>query len=243
MRTIGFSGALVVVAVASAAGPAHAQMPGVPVLQNSWATPGIVAALDVGGGSDGSAYAAAGSWTPGSGRFEVSGGAGYRTRSGVSGSSVYGVRVAMPFGGASSSFGFAGFAGIGGGGAVVSHTRVSCAANPAAIGCAVIPPADSVTIDSTSSTTEVPVGVAVGWRRSLGATHGISVYATPSYVFFTGSSKTTGLFRGAVGADFGVTSRIGVTGGIEFGASRARGLGGPSGSVYGLGVSYALGAR
>lgn len=242
MRRIGFSG-LVACAALSIGGAANAQIPGAPVLQNVWATPGMVGAVDLGGGSDGSMYAGAISWTPTSGRFEVSGGLGYRSRTGVPGSAVYGLRVAMPFGGASSTFGFAGFAGIGGGAASTAHTRVSCTTTPSATGCGVIPAPDSVTIDSTASTTEVPVGVAIGWRHAIGANHGISVYATPSYVFYSGLAKSTGLFRGAIGADFGITSRIGATAGIEFGGSRARGLGGPSGSVYGVGVSYAFGRR
>src|SRR6185503_16378935 len=83
------------------AGSADAQMPGAPVLQNAWATPGVVAALNVTGGSDGSLYAAAGSWTPGSGRFQVSGGFGFQTRTGNGSGGAYGVRVAMPFGGVS----------------------------------------------------------------------------------------------------------------------------------------------
>ena len=242
MRMIGFSSMTATLALAFSTS-AGAQMPGAPVLQNVWASPGMVGAVDLAGGADGSMYAGAVSWTPGSGRFEVSGGLGYRTRTGVAGSGVYGLRVAMPFGGASSSFGFAGFAGIGGGAGGVTHTRVSCASVPAAAGCTTIPAPDSVTIDSTASTTEVPIGVAIGWRHVIGATHGISVYATPSFVFYSGLAKSTGLFRGAIGADFGITSRIGATAGIEFGGSRARGLGGPSGSVYGVGVSYALGMR
>ncbi len=245
MRTIGFGlGIAAALATASLGGAiAHAQMPGAPVLQNVWATPGIVGALDIAGGADGSLYAGAVSWTPASGRFEVSGGGGYRTRTGVTSGGVYGLRVAMPFGGASSSFGFAGFAGIGGGAASVSHTRVSCATVPGATGCTTLPLPDSVTIDSTASTTEVPVGVAIGWRHVVGATHGVSVYATPAYVFYSGLAKRTGLFRAAIGADFGITPRIGATAGIEFGATRPRGFGGPSGSVYGVGVAYAFGAR
>ncbi|HVX41115.1 MAG TPA: hypothetical protein VHB25_16225 [Gemmatimonadaceae bacterium] len=243
MQMKGFGAGLALVCTVAAV--AGAQMPGAPVLQNAWASPGIVGAIDFAGGADGSLFGAAASWTPASGRFEVSGGGGYRNRTGVSGSGVYGLRVAMPlpFGGTSGSFGFAGFAGIGGGAAGVSHTRVSCAAVPSATGCTAVPAPDSVTVDSTGSTTEVPIGVAIGWRHVIGATHGISVYATPSYVFFSGTNRSTGLFRAAVGADFGITSRIGATAGIEFGSSRARGLGGPSGSVYGVGVSYAFGAR
>src|SRR3954469_1839723 len=100
------------------AGSAGAQMPGAPILQNVWATPGIVGAVNISGGSDGSVYAAAASWTPGSGRFELSGGAGFATHTGAGSGPAYGARVALPLGGASSSFGFGAFAGIGGEGTV-----------------------------------------------------------------------------------------------------------------------------
>jgi hypothetical protein len=201
---------------------ANAQIPGIPVLQNAWATPGIVGAVDVGGGSDGSVYAAAASWAPGSGRFQLSGGGGFRTRTGASSGGVYGVRAAIPLGGASSSFGFGAFAGIGGGSAGKSKNSF---------------------VDSTVSTTEIPVGAAIGWRHAIGATHGLSVYATPSYVFFTGGSKNDGLVRAAIGADVGITKAIGATVGAEFGGTRPRGFGGPSGALFGVGLSYALGHK
>jgi hypothetical protein len=218
------------IATVVVAASAEAQFPGTPVLQNVWATPGIVAALDIAGGSDGTVYAAAGSWTPGSGRFQLTGGLGYQTKTGNSGSSggVYGVRVAMPFGGASSSFGFAGFAGAGGGGSQNKVTESVPGPTPP---------------DSSISTAQFPVGAAIGWRRAIGSNHGVSVYATPAYVFFTGGSKTGGLFRTGLGADFGITSSMGATAGVDFGQSRPRGFGGPSGTTYGVGVSYAFGKR
>ena len=211
-----------------AAGSVAAQMPGTPILQNVWATPGVVGAINIGGGSDGSVYAAAASWTPGSGRFEVSGGAGFATHTGGSSGAAYGARVALPLGGASSSFGFAAFAGIGGGARVI-HTTPS----PSGIG----------TDTTTSSGTQIPVGAAVGWRKAIGGTHGFSVFGTPAYVFETGGGGNKGLFRVGVGVDFGITSSLGATVGGEFGATRARALGGPSGSQFGVGVSYALGRR
>lgn len=196
-------------------------MPSAPVLQNAWATPGVVGAINVGGGSDGTVYAAAASWTPASGRFEVSGGAGAQNRTGAGSRGVYGVRVAMPLmGGATSSVGIVGFAGAGGGGG----TKAGAA-------------------DSTVSTSQIPIGVAVGWRRALGATHGFSVYASPSYTFLSGGSKSGGLVRTAAGADIGITTSIGVTAGVEFGQTRAKAVGGPSGTLYGFGVAYAFGHR
>ena len=223
--TLRIAGLIATIAAVSA----DAQMPGAPVLQNAWGTPGIVGAVNVTGGRDGSTYAAAGSWAPGSARFQVSGGLGYQTRTGSSSSVAYGARVAMPFGGASSSFGFAAFAGVGGGGSGTKKTAPSF-------------PVDTLA-DSTVSTAQVPVGVGIGWRRAFGGARGVSVYATPSYTFYTGGSHSGGLFRTAIAADVGITQRIGATAGIEFGATRARAIGGPSGTLYGMGVSYALGRR
>lgn len=202
--------------------PADAQIPGAPVLQNAWATPGIVGAIDITGGSDGSVYAAAASWTPGSGRFEVSGGGGFQSRTGKSSRGVFGGRLAvpLPFGGASGSFGAAAFAGIGGGSG-----------------------GTTAFVDSISSTIEIPVGLGIGWRHALGKSRGVSVFGTPSYVFFSGGTKTGGLFRAAIGADAGITPALGVTLGVEFGGTRPRGFGGPSGTLYGVGLSYAFGRR
>ena len=201
---------------------AKAQMPGAPVLQNAWATPGIVAAVDIAGGSDGTVYAGAASWTPGSGRFQLSGGGGFRTVTGGGNGGVYGIRAAIPLGGMSGSFGFGAFAGIGGGSATHKTNGF---------------------VDSVASNAEIPVGAAVGWRHAIGATHGLSVYATPSYVFFTGGKKTDGLVRVGIGADIGITKAIGATVGADFGGTRPRGFGGPSGALFGVGLSYALGHR
>ena len=228
--------------VASWATPVGGQIPGAPVLQNAWATPGIVGAIDVGGGSGASVYAAAASWAPGSGRFQLSGGGGIETGSGTKSRGVYGLRVAMPLGGASSTFGFAAFAGVGGGPSRVT-SFTTC---PAGFPCPVCPTGPSTcpsVTDSVTSTAEVPVGVAAGWRHAIGATHGVSLYATPSYVFFSGGTKGRGLFRAALGGDVGITSSLGATLGIEFGGKRPHGLGGPTGSLYGFGLSYALGHR
>ena len=208
----------VVAAIAAVFVPAlGAQMPGVPILQNAWASPGIVGAANYGGG-DGSVYAAAVSWASATARFQLSGGVGARSVSGGGGSkTVYGLRAAIPFGGATSAIGFGVFAGIGGG--------------------------QAATGDTVSSNTEIPIGAAIGWRRAIGATHGFSVYATPSYVYLTGGTKAGGVARAGVGVDLGITKSLGATAGAELGGTRAKGLGGPTGTLYGFGVSYAFGRR
>jgi hypothetical protein len=209
------------------ASSAAAQLPNAPILQNVWANPGMVGAFNMGGGSGGSVYAGAASWTPSSGRFQLSGGLGIQsTTNGGGSNAAYGARVALPLGGSSASFGFAGFVGLGGGGA--KRTVV-----------------DSVTRDTivaNATTTLIPVGGSVGWRKAIGTSHGFSLYATPSYVFLTGGGSNGGILRAAVGADVGITQSIGLTGGVEFGQTRSS-LGGPSGTMYGLGVSYAFGTR
>lgn len=198
---------------------AGGQMPDAPVLQNAWSTPGLVGAVDIGGGSGGTAYAGAVSFGAG-GRLQLSGGIGYQTRTGMGARTVYGIRAAVPFSSPTSSFGFAAFAGVGGG----SGSRSDAA-------------------DSVVSTTQVPLGLALGWRRAIGSAHGISLYTSPSYVLHSGGSKSGGLVRVGLGADVGLTNSMGVTVGTELGQTRPRGVGGPSGVLFGLGVSYAFGRR
>jgi hypothetical protein len=204
------------------AGWAEAQIPNAPVLQNVWASPGMAGALNVGGGGGGSVYAVAGSWTPASARFQLSGGVGSQSRTGDQRASwAYGFRAAVPLASRDAGFGFGAFAGIGGS----SSSR-----------------RDTVAADSTSRTMmRVPVGLAVGWRQALGS-RGFSLYATPSYLWLSGGGKSTGLMRMGIGADVGLTSSIGVTGGLELGQTKNVAAG-PTGTVFGLGVSYAFGKR
>jgi hypothetical protein len=69
------------------------------------------------------------------------------------------------------------------------------------------------------------------------------VYATPSYLFLSGGSSNGGLVRTGLGVDVGVSKTLGVTVGVEFGQNRVSAKGGPTGTSYGLGVSYAVGRR
>jgi hypothetical protein len=213
---IRLSAAVAVILAASA----EAQMPDAPVLQNAWASPGMVGAINIGGGSGGTVYAGAVSFAAGS-RLQLSGGLGYQTRTGARARTVYGLRAAVPFGGATSAFGFAAFAGVGGGSGTGSGGAV----------------------DSLASTTQVPIGASLAWRRGFSKMRGVSVYASPSYVLYSGGSKSGGLVRLGLGADLGLTNTTGVTVGAELGQTRPRGVGGPSGVLFGLGVSYAFGRR
>jgi len=198
---------------------AGAQMPGVPVLQNAFMNPGVTVGAFYAAGKGQTAGGVAGALAPTRQWVQVTGGAGYGdARSTVY---TYGGRVAVPVGRFipglknSTSLGVAAFAGAGGG------TR------------------DSVTLVTA------PAGLAMGYRRALGATRAISVYATP----FLSWNRSRGegldenaaaLFRVAVGADVALTERLGVAVGWE-GGSTADGIRpGPRAVLWGLGVSYAF---
>jgi hypothetical protein len=199
-----------------------AQLPGLPVLQNAFVGPGLAAAVNGGGGSGSSAYAAAVGWAPGSGRFQVSLGVGALVSDGKTGG-AFGLRVGMPvFSLMNGALGIAAFGGLGGAqGPEVQGGRVGLG--------------------------QAPVGASVGYRRALGATRGFSVYAAPFGSFyrddFGDDSESAFLFRVAIGVDFAVTRAIGVTGGVEAGAQGGDDRPGPSGALWGLGISYALGRR
>lgn len=206
--------ALMTVGVAAAG---QAQMPGAPVLQNAWAAPGIVVAANIAGGSGSSVYAGAAAWTPASGRFQLSGGAGMQSISGAGGGrAVYGARVAMPLMQAmSGKLGVAGFVGAGGGA--------------------------GKTGDTTRSSTVIPAGVGIGYRQAIGtAGRGFSAYVDPTYQYHSGSKGSKGYIRFAVGLDIGITARFGLTAGLESGATAKPGTVGPRGSLYGVGVSMKL---
>jgi hypothetical protein len=195
---------------------ASAQMPGAPVLQNAWAAPGIVVALDIAGGS-GTLYGGAVGWAPSSGRFQLSGGAGAQSPKGGSSRLVYGVRAAFPvMQMMSGKLGIGGFVGAGGGAAKAG--------------------------DTTSSKGIIPAGVAIGYRQAIGtAGRGISAFLDPNYQYHSGASTKKGYFRVGGGVDVGVSARFGVTLGFESGSAAKAGEVGPSGSLYGVGVSMKLG--
>ena len=202
------------------AGVIPAQIPGAPVLQNAWAAPGIVAALNISGGSAAGAsnagvYALAAGWAPSGARFQLSGGGGAASGGGSRG--VYGVRAAVPITELmQGKLGLGGFVGVGGSSA------------PAG--------------DSISSTMVVPVGAAIGYRMAIGsAGRGFSAYVDPNYQLHSGPKTRTGFFRVGIGVDAGITSRLGATLGLETGSTAPAGKVGPRGSVFGLGVSMKMG--
>ena len=201
-----------------------AQLPGLPVLQNGFVAPGFAAAVNAGGGAGSSAFAAALAWAPRSARFQVSVGAGVLRSDGEPGG-AFGARVAVPvltF--MDGSLGVAAFGGIGGARGPTVEAR-----GRAGLG-------------------QAPIGAAIGYRRSLGATRGFSVYAAPYFGLFRSDfgdagAESAGLLRVSVGGDVAITRAIGLTAGLELGARRGENGAGPAGTVWGIGASYAFGRR
>ena len=205
---------------------AGAQMPGVPVLQNAFVNPGFSAAGNLGSGSGVSTFGGAGAF--GAGRFQFSGGMGLFTPKNGNGRFAYGVRGFAPFIGLApeSKFGFGVFAGIGG----------------AASGSATTAAGDDTT--TSNAVTLVPVGFSASYRMAIGTSHGFSIYGSPVFTWYNkgGSGAGTGsVVRGSVGTDVGITQTIGLTLGLEFGASADEHTNGPRGTVFGAGLSFVFG--
>jgi hypothetical protein len=212
-----------------------AQMLGVPVLQNGFMVRGVAVAGNYGSADGGTAFGIAGSTSPLGSRFMLSGGVGTfspRPRDVLGNELTYGARIAIPvlrlMGGA---VGIAPFAGVGGA-SLDARAGAGAAADSG---------------DTKLKLLHAPVGVAVGYRRALGATRGISVYAAPFYSWnrstFGDSSTSRGVLRVSVGLDVGLVQSIGLTLGYETGASAGDAEPGPRTGVFGAGLSYAFGAR
>ena len=207
---------------------AAAQLPELPVLQNGFTRPGFAAAVNFGAADESSTLALAGGWSPGAGRLQFSGGIGvFQPPGDESSRASAGARVAFAVptpwtGKPTSALGLTAFGGIGG------------------------------SWREGGTLLQVPVGVGIGYRRGIGATRALSVYATPFYTFVrrTAEDETddpeadddtrSNLFRTSVGVDFTLTRAIGLTAGYEFGAKAEAGRPGPRGGIFGAGLSYAF---
>jgi hypothetical protein len=198
--------------------PVRAQMPGVPVLQNAFANPGITAGAVYGHVDEADTFGAAGTWAPGSGWFQATAGAGVLSAAGETGFTGGG-RLSASLGRFLSflrneSYGATAFAGVGG-------ARQNGATSVAS-----------------------PVGIGLGYRRMFGA-RVVSVYGAPFYARYnlTGVDPAPDpayLFRVSAGIDVSVVRTFGVTVGWEGGAKAGEAEPGPRASTWGVGLSYAL---
>ncbi len=211
------------------AAPAAAQMPGLPMLQNAFTSPGLAAAVNYGSGDVLTVIGLAGAWTPASNRFQVTGGLSAVSPDGEGGRATgVAARAAVPirtrWTGPESSFGVALFAGIGGawrsGGGLI----------------------------------ELPVGGSASYRRRVGGSRAVSVYVAPYFQWTrrTGEGLVesilllqepdverrddSDLIRTSIGIDFLATSRLSVSVGYDLGAKADVGRPGPTGGIFGAGL-------
>lgn len=203
--------------ILSASGALHAQMPGLPVLQNGFSNAGITIAGNYGQSSRVVGYGAAVAWAPASGRLQLSAGAGAATPDGAAGATTYGARVAMSLGSSvgAGRFGLAPFAGVGG--ATFDGSRVL----------------------------HIPIGIGGGFRTRLGASRGVAIFATPFYSWTRVTASDAdpvqaGLLRVSIGVDVALLSKVGATLGLETGQKAKDGDPGATGSTFGAGLSYAF---
>lgn len=209
--------ATLLLAFAPLSHPCSAQMPGQPVIQNAFSNPGITVGVNVGRSSnDANGFAGAAAWAPSNGGFQLSiGGGVVRPNDGES-VFAWGARAMLPIPllKLGDRFGIAAFTGAGG------------------------------ASDQGVSQLNVPAGVAVGYRRAIGSSRGVSAYAAPFYSWSRtdsgDASEAGGKFRVSFGADITVVRKIGLTIGYETGAEARAGEAGPSGDIFGVGLSYAF---
>ena len=156
-----------------AAVSADAQMPGAPVLQNAWGTPGVVGAVNITGGSEGrrTRRLARGHLL----LVDFSSAAGSATRRELATAQAAHTVFAWRCRSAERR---ARLASRRSPESAAAEATKRTTGGPLVIG-------DSL-VDSTMSTAQIPVGVGIGWRRAIGGARGVSLYATPSYVFYTG---------------------------------------------------------
>jgi hypothetical protein len=194
----------------------NAQLPGIPVIQNAFANPGLTIAVNYGQGDESKAYAGALAWAPGSARFQVTGGFGAFEPDDADRSSAWGARASVPITQTmmAGKLGIGAFAGVGG----ASRDDVSLL--------------------------HVPAGGSISWRTRLGERRGISIYAAPFYswtrVSFDDESQSKGLIRASFGVDVAVVPALGITVGYELGQNAGEDEPGATGGTFGVGISYAL---
>jgi len=169
-------------------------------------------------GSGGGASTYVGAASYGAGRLILSGGVGAFVPDSGSTAASYGARAALPLRSfMGGSLGVAAFAGVGG-----------------------------ATLHDIS-TTQVPLGVAVGWRHRLGDTRGVSVYAAPIAGYHRasgdGESESEWRFQYAVGADLALTRRLGLTIGVGQASLPGHFQLDDTDTIFGAGVAWAFGAR
>ena len=191
---------------------AQAQIPGLPTLQSPFASPQVAVGANGARGDSVSVVGVAAAWTPQSARLQFTGGAAAVTRQSRTGVGA-GARAYLPLRTFAGQTVAAGvFLGAGG---------------------------DRVSGATTLATT---LGASVGYRRAVGETRAVAVYAVPFYSYNrrTGAGANSSLLRVSLGADVVLVPRVGLSAGVETGQRPGDGGPGPARTVTGAGLTYAF---
>ena len=195
-----------------APGAARAQIPGLPTLQSPFAAPQVAVGANGARGDSVSVVGVAAAWTPRSARLQFTGGAAAVTRRSRTGVGA-GARAYLPLRTFAGQTVAAGvFLGAGG-------DRVAGA-----------------------TTLATAFGGSVGYRRALGETRAVAVYAAPFYGYnrVSAGGANSSLLRVSVGADVVLVRRVGLSAGLETGQVAGDGEPGPARTVTGAGLTYAF---
>lgn len=193
----------------------RAQMVSVPVLQNAFLNSGVTIGANVASAQRATVWGGAVAWVPARSVVQLSAGLALFDPDSGSNRATWGARAMFPIPKLGTrSIGVAAFAGVGG-------------------------------LRSGGGTeTRIPLGATIGYRRALGERRAVSAYLAPflSWSRFKRDSvsESGGLFRISVGLDVVIAPRIGLTVGYEGGGRASRGEPGPTGGLWGVGLSYAL---
>jgi hypothetical protein len=206
--------ALLLVSATFAPHAAAAQAPGIPVLQSAFYNRGFAVGINVAGGG-GSALAGAVAYAPLAGQVVIVAGGGTVSHDNMS-EPTAGFRIAYRFRtfGADRQIGAAVFLGAG--------TTLGAA---------------------KSRVGRTPVGLSLAYRRALGETRALALYAAPYYdgtrVKIPDQATVTGSrFRSAVGVDVAVTPSIGAGLGVDFGGAGEPKTALAGATQFGAGLSY-----
>jgi hypothetical protein len=191
-----------------------AQLPGVPVLQNAFANPGLTVAVNYGHSDDSKAYAGAIAWAPASTRFQITGGFGAVDPQPGDRTAAWGARAAVPITQSmmEGKLGIGAFAGVGGASPLLH-----------------VPAGASISFRTR-----------MGERR--GISFYAAPFYSWSRTSDDGESDSKSLLRVSVGVDIAVVPSLGITVGYELGqtADDEAGEPGATSGMFGVGLSYAL---
>ena len=208
--------AIFAIAIGSSVAPSAsgAQAPGVPVLQDAFYDRGFAVGIDLASGG-GRALVGAVAYAPLAGQLVIVAGGG-TVRHDSTSEGTAGVRIAY---------------------------RVRTFGAERQIGAALFFGTGTTLGPSDGRVGRTPLGVSLAYRRALGDTRALAVYAAP---YYDGTrvkrprlpTSNSSRFRSALGVDVAVTSSVGAGLGVDVGSGGAPGTALAAGTQFAAGLSY-----